>query len=160
MLQMLTEDTEKHALIGVGHVVILSCLLTSSDGILLVCVHILYVICGWKSRGCWKRVFCRYQKSSSLCKYFPCLCTPYITRTAVSSLSPSVYARCMQLRDVNSVNGFLRQSTEHPTFRVNVSFSYEPSFPRTGISRIHSVHMWSHGNAHTIHVTISNDSFP
>jgi hypothetical protein len=49
-----------------------------------------------------------------------------------------------------SCQWILRQSTEHHTFRVNVSFTYEPSFARTGITSIHNEHVWSHANAHAI----------
>jgi hypothetical protein len=52
------------------------------------------------------------------------------------------------------------QSAEHPTFKVNIPFTYERSFTGTEITSNNNEHLWPHEVLMGFHVTIKNNSFP
>jgi hypothetical protein len=111
--------------------------------------------------GCWPSTFCtqctdgradprsRWRISipslpNVSCRYFPCLCTQHITRTAAVFLSHSICAGVSIPASVYVLSLDVQQSAEDPTF------TNESRFTRAGISNTQREHVWSDENAHAI----------
>jgi hypothetical protein len=113
---MTSKDTEKNTIFGEGPIIILYFLLTADSYRLenftgcdrRLAVHVLFAICGRKNRESLEAVE-RESTVLHLVQIDSCVCTPYIIRTAVVSLSHSVCAgvtvtRCTYRTRVLSVD--------------------------------------------------------
>jgi hypothetical protein len=121
----------------------------------MLSVHILYVIQVWKRRSLrsLKDSLPSVSDNLQLGQVPPFFCTPYITRTAVVSLSHSVFARVSTTQctcKTWSVNGFFNSQPKNPMFMTKVLFMDKSHFTRTGITNIHKEHVWPDENLHVI----------
>jgi hypothetical protein len=126
---------------------------TEHAGVLTV--YIPYTMYRWKngSSRLLKVVYYQYELSCSLYRYLPCLCIPYIKRTAIVFISCSVCARIRTMHVPTSCvfsQWTLQHSAVDLLFTTKILFVDKLCFTGTKITNIHSEHVGLDENSHVI----------